>query len=133
VATEKQIQANRRNAQRSTGPRSAAGKSISSRNAFQRGLSIAPEKDDAILHKINALASRISRDDPTDDRFAAAIDLSTVLLEIASIQDVRNEMLTTLDLKTVTPKQLWRLVNLDRYEARARTKRRRASARFRSC
>jgi len=38
VATPKQIDANRRNALRSTGPKTPAGKTISSRNAPKRGL-----------------------------------------------------------------------------------------------
>jgi hypothetical protein len=38
MATDKQIQANRRNAQKSTGPRSAEGKAVSSRNALKTGL-----------------------------------------------------------------------------------------------
>ena len=39
LATEKQIAANRANAKRSTGPRTAAGKLKSSRNAYRHGLS----------------------------------------------------------------------------------------------
>lgn len=39
MPSEKQIAANRRNAQRSKGPRSAAGKKRSSQNAFRHGLS----------------------------------------------------------------------------------------------
>jgi hypothetical protein len=38
MATEKQIAANRRNARRSTGPRTARGKSFSRRNGFLHGL-----------------------------------------------------------------------------------------------
>ncbi len=38
MATEKQIAANRRNALQSTGPRSAEGKAVSSRNAVKTGL-----------------------------------------------------------------------------------------------
>jgi hypothetical protein len=38
MATPKQIDANRRNATRSTGPRTAAGKAASSRNALQTGI-----------------------------------------------------------------------------------------------
>jgi hypothetical protein len=39
MATEKQIAANRANAQKSTGPKTAAGKLTSSRNAYRHGLS----------------------------------------------------------------------------------------------
>jgi hypothetical protein len=39
VATERQIAANRRNAQNSTGPRSTSGKKRASNNAFRHGLS----------------------------------------------------------------------------------------------
>jgi hypothetical protein len=38
MSTPKQIEANRRNAQKSTGPRSAAGKAVSSRNALKSGI-----------------------------------------------------------------------------------------------
>jgi hypothetical protein len=38
VASERQIAANRRNAQKSTGPRSVAGKQRASRNAYRHGL-----------------------------------------------------------------------------------------------
>jgi|SRR5579863_8686624 len=38
MASPKQIQANRRNAQRSTGPRTDEGKSVSSRNALKFGI-----------------------------------------------------------------------------------------------
>jgi hypothetical protein len=41
MATDKQIAANRRNAAKSTGPRSAAGKRRAGRNAYRHGLSLA--------------------------------------------------------------------------------------------
>jgi hypothetical protein len=40
MATAKQVVANRANAARSTGPRTAAGRTKSSRNAFRHGLSL---------------------------------------------------------------------------------------------
>jgi hypothetical protein len=39
MATDRQIEANRRNAQKSTGPRSASGKNLSSKNSYKHGLS----------------------------------------------------------------------------------------------
>lgn len=38
MASQKQIEANRRNARRSTGPRTAAGKAVSKRNAVKHGV-----------------------------------------------------------------------------------------------
>ena len=41
MSTEKQLVANRANAQRSTGPRTEAGKAVSSCNAWKHGLTAA--------------------------------------------------------------------------------------------
>jgi hypothetical protein len=40
MASERQIAANRRNARKSTGPRSGAGKKRASRNAYRHGLTL---------------------------------------------------------------------------------------------
>ena len=52
------------------------------------------------------------------------------MLDLMRIRKVRNEMLAALDLATATPDELQRLLAIDRYESRARTRRRRASARL---
>jgi hypothetical protein len=60
MATEAQINANRRNAKKSTGPRTSVGKERSSRNALQHGLlareSVLPDEDG---EEFDALAARI--------------------------------------------------------------------------
>lgn len=59
MATEKQIAANRRNALKSTGPRTPRGKAVSSRNAFVHGLrstaAILPGEDPAELAQLRSL------------------------------------------------------------------------------
>ena len=132
MATEKQIMANRLNAKRSTGPRTAAGKSISSRNAFRHGLSRSLERDQAIQAKAEALTRAITGDDPNDERREAAVKIAVAHLEMERVRGVRSEMISAMDLASVTPKELWRLIAVDRYEARARTNRRRASAKIRT-
>jgi hypothetical protein len=63
MATEAQINANRRNAKRSTGPRTPVGKERSSRNALRHGLlareSVLPDEDG---DEFDALAARIRQD-----------------------------------------------------------------------
>ena len=127
MATAKQIAANRRNAQRSTGPRTAAGRSMSSRNALRHGLSLPQEMDAATMAAIDEFAQLIAIDCQNNQKLMVVEESATALLDLIRIRKVRHEMLATMDLATATPKQLQRLLAIDRYESRARTRRRRAS------
>lgn len=53
------IAANRRNAARSTGPRTAAGKARSRRNAFLHGLSVSQKRSDAYANELAALTDTL--------------------------------------------------------------------------
>lgn len=59
MATDKQIAANRRNALKSTGPKTPRGKAVSSRNAFVHGLrsaaAILPGEDPTELAQLRSL------------------------------------------------------------------------------
>jgi hypothetical protein len=56
MASERQIAANRRNARKSTGPRSGAGRKRASRNAYRHGLTLSitafAKQLDTLVHKI---------------------------------------------------------------------------------
>jgi hypothetical protein len=129
MATEKQIVANRLNAKRSTGPRTAAGKSISSRNALRHGLSRSLQRDE--VKKAETLVCAIAGENPDEERREAAVEAAIAYLEMERVRNVRNEMIGTINFADITPKELWRLLAVNRYEARARTNRRRASANIR--
>ena len=60
MASERQIAANRRNAKKSTGPRSADGKARSRRNALRHGLSIASRANPAFQKDVMLLARALS-------------------------------------------------------------------------
>jgi hypothetical protein len=60
MASEQQIAANRRNAQKSTGPRSVEGKKCASRNAYRHGLAAAIGNSRKSAAKIDSLASEIA-------------------------------------------------------------------------
>jgi hypothetical protein len=127
VATEKQIAANRANAKRSTGPKTAAGKRRSSGNAFRHGLSGAMPDDEFTLAAIDAVTRVVA------DAILAGIDgqpdaaaFARSRIELRRIRAVRTDLSAALDPEHPKPKELRRLAALDRYERLAQTKSRRA-------
>ena len=59
MASERQIEANRSNAQKSTGPKSRAGRNRASKNAYRHGLSAGILPDADWIKKIEAFAKKI--------------------------------------------------------------------------
>ena len=60
MGTERQITANRRNARRSTGPRSRAGKKRASRNSYRHGLSSGVATSAEFAKHVESLARKIA-------------------------------------------------------------------------
>jgi hypothetical protein len=136
VASEKQIAANRRNAQKSTGPKTAAGRSTSSRNAFRYGLSLPLIPDAEELAKAELMMRMLVPDQTDDGRVRAASEMVEAQLVQMRVGAIRNTLMNTLMAKlnpaSVKLAELRRLAALDRYEARALTKRRRPSRKLQS-
>ena len=72
MTTERQIMANRANAQKSTGPKTAAGRLKSSRNAYRHGLSLPLRLDVATSAKADAIARALAHDQADEKTLAAA-------------------------------------------------------------
>jgi hypothetical protein len=130
MASEKQIAANRANATRSTGPKTAAGKLKSSRNAYRHGLSGPRTLDRAVSTKVDAIARVLAGEQETGDRLTSATNFARAKLELLRIRKLRSEWLENIDCTYNSLHELRRLVALDRYERYALTKRRRASLRL---
>jgi hypothetical protein len=131
MATERQIAANRANAQKSTGPKTAAGRLKSSRNAFRHGLSLPSRLDIAISAKADAIARLLARDQADDEQLTAATEVAQAQLELLRIREVRAKLVAEVDLTSGNNLEpLRRLAALDRYERFAATKRRRAAHRL---
>src|SRR6266508_3400425 len=80
------IAANRRNARRSTGPRSAAGKARARRNAFRHGLATPASLDHVAMDRIDDLVVALTRDFPDQ----LELELATLAAEAQSeIERVR--------------------------------------------
>jgi hypothetical protein len=125
MATERQIAANRANAKRSSGPRTAAGKFKSSRNSFRHGLSL--PRDPAASETLETVTRTLAGDGASDEQRASAAEFSQAQLELLQIRKVRAELMAVINIGSRDPQELRRLAALDRYERVAHTKRRRAA------
>ncbi len=88
MASERQIEANRRNARKSTGPRSGAGKKRASRNAYTHGLNLS-QSNAAFAKQVDELARKIAgptRDAVTLEHARSAAEAE---LELARIRRVK--------------------------------------------
>jgi hypothetical protein len=135
MASEKQIAANRTNAKKSTGPRTAVGKLKSSRNAFRHGLSGPLLSNPATSAKLDWIAGEVAGHQASNHQKAAAQDFARAQVELLRIRSIRSEQLAKTVLNDSTDRnmrELKRLASLDRYERYALTKRRRSSRGIRS-
>ena len=136
MTSEAKIAANRRNAQRSTGPRTASGKSRVRRNALKHGLAALVVRDPAVTAEVEQLAAAIGTDGAR--RSAPLIAECEVALKKvrAARLDIMAEMSLVPPTRGVKADQLIpevdrlqrcldRLVQLERYERRALSKRKR--------
>jgi hypothetical protein len=123
MASNRQNEANRNNAKRSTGPKTEAGKSKSSNNARCHGLSRPVIADETILIALKKAIGDVGAASSAD------IDLGEVALakfELNRIRTVRYELLSAL-LKDPDLAKAKRLMGLKRYERLAFAKQRRAT------
>ena len=130
MATEKQIRANRENAKKSTGPKTAAGRARSSRNALRHGLSLPLAPNTEMAAKADLIRKSLVSEQGKPTRVVAAIEFAQAQLDLLRIRAVRGQMMAELDSVSDDLTQLRRLAALDRYEARALARRCHASCKL---
>lgn len=121
MTSVRQIEANRRNAQRSTGPTTAGGKARSSRNALRHGLARSAISDAAEAENL-AVAIALGLGHSVTP--AAAIALARSKLALLRLRTLRREMVAAL-LAGPVPAGVKRLSILERYERAALAKQKR--------
>jgi hypothetical protein len=127
MASEKQLKANRENAKRSSGPKTAAGRLKSSRNALRHGLSLPLTADPAAAMKARQIAPVLVPEGAGDMQVMAAIEMAQAQAQLLRVAAVRSQLMLNLDFASTNLKQVRRLAALDRYERQALTRRRRAA------
>jgi hypothetical protein len=91
MATERQIAANRRNAQKSTGPKTVSGKKQSSQNAYRHGLSLRISGTE-FEKQIKILAREIAGDTKNEMKLTYARDAAEAELELQRIRQLKAAM-----------------------------------------
>ena len=92
MASERQIAANRRNADKSTGPKSDSGKQRASRNAYRHGLSM-PLSALETGAQLRELARQFAGETPDREVRALAERAADAELDLARIRRVRTAMI----------------------------------------
>jgi hypothetical protein len=132
MSSQRQIAANRSNARKSRGPRTAAGKSCASRNALRHGLAAITRLNPALAPDIERMAKTICANDQNPLLFEQALMIAeneTVLLcvraeRVAVIERLRDGTASPLarkDDSLARAKARFRLAKLG-YEGRVQAK-----------
>src|SRR5262245_44289829 len=117
MTSERQIAANRRNARKSTGPRSGAGRKRASRNAYRHGLTLNISSTAAFAKQLDQLARKIAGN--TDDAITLerAREIAQAELELARVRRAKVALIERasafgeLDPPQLTVTQMIRVLN----------------------
>ena len=109
VASARQIAANRKNARKSTGPRTSAGKQRACRNAYRHGLSIQTD-DGESCDAVESLVRRIAPGSTDQDLLHWAAVAARARLELARIRQVKCDIIGRMaQFSALEPAALFRI------------------------
>jgi hypothetical protein len=117
MASERQIAGNRRNARKSTGPRSGAGKKRASRNAYRHGLTLSITSTAAFAKQLDKLARKIAGDTKDAITLERAREIAQAELDLARVRRAkvavieRASLFGELDPPQLTVTKMIRLLN----------------------
>jgi len=118
--------ANARNARRSTGPRTAAGKARAARNARRHGLTLSLSEAPCWWPMLGTLTEAIAGPQADQGRRERAMRVASAHVEVLRIRKAKCDILAN----GVSPATVDRLASLMRYERRAFARRKRAMRAF---
>ena len=121
MATRRQIEANRANATKSTGPQTSAGKSISSRNAYRHGLSRWDDSEGSVSTDFDAV---LAEEFKGAGREIALQDFVQARNRQDRLRALRLGLLSAV-IEGAEAKQVRLLQSLERYEKAALSRQRR--------
>jgi hypothetical protein len=127
MASARQIAANRRNAQKSTGPTSQAGRERAAKNALQHGLA---STDSPFRHEIEEFARLLSRETNQANPTFASVEAANAQMILLQVKKVKAAIFDRFFKSDRTLGDTIRLNEelrkIERYEKRAFSRRKRA-------
>jgi len=134
MVSSRKARANRANAQRSTGPRTVAGKQQSRRNALKHGLAVPVSAIAALSEETAALTQVILGEDRDPQTVEAAMRVAEPVIDVLRVRSAKADLLTRIavaakDGQSARLEGRWgwdQLDRLDRYERGALSRRRTA-------
>jgi hypothetical protein len=117
MASERQIAANRRNARKSTGPRSGAGRKRASRNAYRHGLTLSITSTAAFAKQLDILVRKIAGDSEDAIVLERARAIAQAELDLARVRRAKLALIERasafgeLDAPQLTVTQMIRILN----------------------
>jgi hypothetical protein len=120
IISEARREASRRNGRASRGPKTAAGKARSARNACRHGLSRPANLEPSLARNVAALAGAIAGPAPGAERLVMAYQIAGAAIDVVRVRRARCEILSADPLGAAA---ITRAAALDRYERRALSRR----------
>lgn len=131
MLTAAKLAANRANAMKSTGPRTAEGKARAAQNARRHGLRAVFLADEGFTQEVKDLARLFAGEGAPEEVFALACHLADAHLDYVRIKQIRLLAMREDPGFTKTPeKSIRRLAAIDRHAGRAFSRRSRAFSAF---
>jgi hypothetical protein len=94
VTSERKIRANRANAQASTGPKTARGRSHAARNALRHALSLPGHSDPSLSEEVEALAREIVSTDTNGEILELARRIAEAQIDLHRARRARHQLLS---------------------------------------
>jgi hypothetical protein len=94
VTSERKIRANRANAQASTGPKTARGRSHTARNALRHALSLPVYSDPVLSEEVEALARQIIGTDANPEIQELARRIAEAQIDLRRVRHTRHRILS---------------------------------------